>query len=124
MIRDLVQPVESHTALAAAGPAVENRGVDPFRASQPPTAATFACRAGCGACCIAPSIATPFFGMPHGKRAGERCVHLDAANLCTLFGRPERPQWCVDLRPSAEMCGDSAEGAMAILDRLEILTRP
>ncbi len=26
-----------------------------------------ACRPGCGACCIAPSITTPIPGMPHGK---------------------------------------------------------
>lgn len=85
---------------------------------------SFACRVGCGACCIAPSIHTPFFGMPHGKRAGERCVHLDDANRCLLFGRPERPRFCVDLRPSVEMCGDSDVEAMAVLERMEQLTRP
>lgn len=44
--------------------------------------------------------------------------------MCALFGRPERPRWCADLRPNPEMCGDSAETALAILDQLEILTRP
>ncbi|MCK5945583.1 MAG: YkgJ family cysteine cluster protein [Planctomycetes bacterium] len=84
----------------------------------------FACRVGCGACCIAPSIETPFFGMPRGKRAGERCVHLDADNRCALFGKPERPQWCQELRASPEMCGTDADEALQILNRLERDTRP
>jgi Fe-S-cluster containining protein len=84
----------------------------------------FACRAGCGACCIAPSIATPFFGMPHGKRAGERCVHLDAHNRCLLFGKPERPRFCGDLRAEPALCGGSDAVALAILTVLERATRP
>ena len=85
---------------------------------------TFACRLGCGACCIAPSITTPFVGMPNGKRAGERCVHLDAANRCLLFGQPTRPQFCIDLRAEPAMCGDSDAEAFAILARMEQATRP
>ena len=84
----------------------------------------FACRVGCGACCIAPSIHTPFFGMPNGKRAGERCVHLDAHNRCLLFGRSERPRFCADLRAEPAMCGASDAEAMAILNALERATRP
>ncbi|MCK9818061.1 YkgJ family cysteine cluster protein, partial [Pseudomonas sp. MAFF 302046] len=52
------------------------------------------CREGCGACCIAPSISTPMPGMPNGKPAGERCIHLSVEHLCALFGRPERPPVC------------------------------
>ncbi len=85
---------------------------------------TFACRSGCGACCIAPSIATPFFGMPQGKRAGERCVHLDAQNACRLFGRPERPRFCAALRAEPAMCGRDAAEALAILTQLERDTQP
>lgn len=85
---------------------------------------TFACRPGCGACCIAPSITTPFFGMPHGKRAGERCVHLDPQNRCRLFGLPERPAFCSALRAEPAMCGADDAEAMAILTRLEADTRP
>jgi Fe-S-cluster containining protein len=85
---------------------------------------TFPCRIGCGACCIAPSIATPFTGMPNGKRAGERCVHLDDGNRCLLFGKPERPRFCVDLQPSPEMCGSDDDEAMRILRQLEQKTRP
>jgi hypothetical protein len=87
-------------------------------------AASFRCRAGCGACCIAPSITTPFVGMPHGKRAGERCVHLDANNLCALFGHPDRPAFCAAIAAEPAMCGDSAAAAMAILAAWEQATRP
>lgn len=82
------------------------------------------CRAGCGACCIAPSITTPLPGMPHGKPAGVRCVQLDDAMRCRVFGDPQRPAFCGGLQPSAEMCGDSRQQAIAWLDRLERATAP
>ena len=82
------------------------------------------CRPGCGACCIAPSIATAIPGMPHGTPAGMPCVQLDDDLRCRLFGRPERPAFCAGLRPAADMCGDSREEAMALLSLLEIATRP
>lgn len=84
----------------------------------------FACRPGCGACCIAPSINSALPGMPHGKPAGMRCQHLDAANLCQLFDRPERPGFCSGLRPEPAMCGADASDALARLSALEIATRP
>ncbi|TWO71066.1 YkgJ family cysteine cluster protein [Caenimonas sedimenti] len=80
------------------------------------------CRTGCGACCTAPSINSPIPGMPQGKPAGVRCVQLDEANRCRIFGRPERPTFCAGLRPSAEMCGDSREHAMFYLADLEART--
>jgi hypothetical protein len=82
------------------------------------------CRAGCGACCIAPSISSPIPGMPEGKPAGVRCVQLTGDNRCRLFGRPERPAVCVALRPDEEMCGESADAALAYLTLLDRLTRP
>lgn len=82
------------------------------------------CRAGCGACCIAPSISTPMPKMPRGKRAGEQCAHLTPELACELFGRPERPAVCGGLQPSTEMCGTSREHAIAWLERMEHLTRP
>lgn len=82
------------------------------------------CRPRCGACCTSPSISTPIPGMPHGKPAGTRCVQLDDQERCRLFGRPERPEVCTSLQPSADMCGDSREAAMAWLTRLEKQTRP
>ncbi len=81
------------------------------------------CRAGCGACCIAPSISTPIPGMPRGKPAGVRCVQLDEANRCRLFGRPERPAVCASLRPEPVMCGDDRDHALRWLTRLEAATR-
>jgi Fe-S-cluster containining protein len=82
------------------------------------------CRTGCGACCIAPSISSPIPGMPDGKPAGVRCVQLTPDNRCSLFGQPGRPEVCVSLRPTAEMCGSSDSAALAYLARLENLTRP
>lgn len=82
------------------------------------------CRPGCGACCIAPSIASPIPGMPHGKPAGLPCVQLDDAFGCRLFGRPERPAFCATLQPEPGMCGGSREEALSLLNLLEIATRP
>ena len=82
------------------------------------------CRVGCGACCIALSISSPIPGMPNGKPAGVRCVQLTDDNLCRLFGQPDRPQVCVNLRPLREMCGDTREHALAYLTWLERETAP
>lgn len=79
---------------------------------------------GCGACCIAPSITSPIPGMPHGKPAGARCVQLTDDNRCSIFGSNERPEFCVSLRPSADMCGEDNSHAMTYLVTLESLTRP
>jgi Fe-S-cluster containining protein len=89
-----------------------------------PADPSLACRAGCGACCIAPSISSPIPGMPAGKPAGVRCVQLDAALGCRLFGQPSRPAVCRQLQPSRDMCGDSAAAAMVWLTRLERATLP
>jgi uncharacterized protein len=57
--------------------------------------------------------------MPSGKPAGVRCVQLDPADRCRLFGRPERPPVCSSLRPEPAMCGSSRAVAMALISRLE-----
>lgn len=82
------------------------------------------CRVGCGACCIALSISSPIPGMPNGKPAGARCLHLTRDNRCGLFGKPERPEVCQRLRPSEEMCGRSREEALVYLTWLERATTP
>lgn len=82
------------------------------------------CRPGCGACCIAPSISSPIPGMPGGKPAGVRCVQLDSANRCLVFGQPGRPAVCGQLAASAGMCGTDRSQALLYLARLEILTTP
>lgn len=76
------------------------------------------CRAGCGACCIAPSISSL------NKPAGESCRFLDAAYRCTIFGRAERPACCSGLQPSTEMCGTDRAQALAWLTALEVATMP
>ena len=82
------------------------------------------CRAGCGACCIAPSISSPIPGMPDGKPAGVPCVNLDEQFRCKIFASPDRPKVCGSLQPSEEMCGKCREEALAYLEELERLTEP
>ena len=84
----------------------------------------FSCRAGCGACCIAPSISSPIPGMPQGKPAGVKCVQLRDDFRCALFGKAERPAVCVSLRPAEEMCGANAAEALRRLSAWERATAP
>ena len=78
-----------------------------------------ACRLGCGACCIAPSISSPIPGMPNGKKAGERCIQLDEGNLCKLFGDERRPKVCSDFSATLDVCGTSNAHALALITELE-----
>ena len=80
------------------------------------------CRAGCGACCIAPSISSPIPGMPAGKPAGVRCVQLTADNRCAIFGDPRRPPVCTSLQPEPAMCGSDRAHALRWLGVLEAAT--
>jgi len=82
------------------------------------------CRIGCAACCIAPSISSPIPGMPNGKPAGVRCIQLDEANRCKLFGKPDRPAVCRQLRPEPAMCGADRDEALRILASWEHATLP
>jgi hypothetical protein len=80
------------------------------------------CRAGCGACCIAPSITSPIPGMPHGKPAGVRCTQLTDDNQCAIFGDPQRPAVCDSLKPEPAMCGTDRRHALVYLHALETAT--
>ncbi|MCQ4266062.1 YkgJ family cysteine cluster protein [Pseudomonas sp. FIP_A4] len=80
------------------------------------------CRPGCGACCIAPSISSPIPGMPHGKAAGERCVHLSSQYLCQLFDDPRRPAVCVAFGADPLCCGADRDEAIRLLGWLEQAT--
>ncbi|HCN62840.1 MAG TPA: YkgJ family cysteine cluster protein [Pseudomonas sp.] len=80
------------------------------------------CREGCGACCIAPSISTPIPGMPDGKPAGERCLHLSVDYLCGLFGQPERPAVCGAFKADIEVCGSSQQEAINLIGWWEQVT--
>lgn len=82
------------------------------------------CRAGCGACCIAPSITSPLPGMPQGKPAGVRCAQLMQDERCAVFNSTDRPSFCAGLQASIEMCGNSREHALQWLSNLEVATRP
>jgi uncharacterized protein len=81
------------------------------------------CRPGCGACCIAPSISSFIPGMPDGKPAGVRCVQLSDEFLCQLFGSALRPAVCRGFRSALDTCGVTRGEGLAILTRLEVLTR-
>ena len=80
------------------------------------------CRPGCGACCIAPSISSPIPGMPHGKPAGERCLHLSAGYLCALFADPRRPAVCAAFAADPAVCGGHRDEAIRLLGWLEQAT--
>jgi Fe-S-cluster containining protein len=82
------------------------------------------CRHACGACCIAPSINQPFYGMPNGKAAGVPCVHLDAGMSGILFGDERRPALCDAFTAEPAVCGDNRGEALARLAQLELLSRP
>jgi Fe-S-cluster containining protein len=77
------------------------------------------CRPDCGACCIAISISSPIPGMPGGKTAGMRCIHLLDNNKCALYGNPSRPKVCSDYKAEPEFCGSTREEALKILSMLE-----
>ena len=89
-----------------------------------PASGRYACRNGCGACCIALSISSPIPGMPQGKPAGVRCIHLTEDLRCGIFEHPERPRVCAGLRPEPEMCGADREYALRWIAKLETLTAP
>ncbi|HLP73432.1 MAG TPA: YkgJ family cysteine cluster protein [Bacteroidales bacterium] len=73
------------------------------------------CRPDCGACCIAISISSPIPGMPEGKPAGVRCIHLHDDYRCALFADPSRPKVCGDYVAEELFCGKDREEAMKIL---------
>ncbi len=82
------------------------------------------CRERCGACCVAPSIYEGFWGMPQGKPANVRCVHLTENYRCAIFNDPRRPSVCAKFTPEYDYCGDSREQALEILAVLEIASLP
>lgn len=81
------------------------------------------CRPSCGACCIAPSINTPYYGMPNGKAAGEICVHLDHDRFhCAIWGTKHYPLTCQKFKPEPDICGNSREQAIQIINLIEGIT--
>lgn len=86
------------------------------------TSSKHACRSGCAACCIAPSITSTTSAMPQGKPAGKVCVHLNGDLLCELFAKPERPKVCSNFTFDAQVCGTCREEALNNLTWLEVTT--
>lgn len=82
------------------------------------------CRTGCGACCIAISISSPIPGMPNGKPAGIRCIHLSKNRICEIHGHVDYPEVCKNLVPMPDMCGSTFEEAFEYLAELEAATKP
>lgn len=78
----------------------------------------------CGACCVALSISSPIPGMPEGKPAGKRCVHLDDSDLCDIYAEPGRPRACLEFPPMLDTCGSSREKALALMSTMEEMTKP
>ena len=75
------------------------------------------CRKNCGACCIAPSISSPIPGMPDGKPAGVKCIHLREDYSCGIYEK--RPKVCIDFQAEELFCGHHRQEALSILYRLE-----
>ncbi len=82
------------------------------------------CRPLCGACCIAISISSSIPGMPDGKPAGTRCIHLTDDFKCALFGHPSRPAICSKFLPEILICGNSQQEALQIISELEGISPP
>ena len=72
---------------------------------------------------MAISISSAIPGMPHGKPAGVRCVHLSDASRCLLFGAASRPAVCERFQAAEDVCGASPEEATRLIEELERLTR-
>ena len=73
----------------------------------------------CDACCIAPAIWQPFWGMPDGKPAGLASSHLLENAQCDLYGDPRRPAVCDQFKPEHAVCGNRRSKALALLSALE-----
>jgi hypothetical protein len=81
------------------------------------------CRPGCGACCIALSITSPLPGMPGGKPAGVVCANLDPDDLrCRIWGSEDYPPVCRKFLPARDVCGETREEAIRLIDVLEQAT--
>ncbi len=81
------------------------------------------CQPNCGACCIAPSITSPIPGMPEGKPAGVKCIHLLPNMNCAIFNSKDRPKVCHDFQADKETCGSNGSEAILLLMTLEKSTQ-
>ena len=75
----------------------------------------------CGCCCVEISISSAIPGMPNGKKAGKRCIHLQDS-LCSLFGSTTRPQVCSSFQASEDICGSTYEESSQKIQWYERMT--
>jgi Fe-S-cluster containining protein len=78
------------------------------------------CREKCGACCIALSISSPIPGMPAGKPAGVRCIHLLDDFKCSIYFNDDKPLVCTGFKAEKGFCGSTREDALRILFSLSL----
>lgn len=76
------------------------------------------CRPDCGACCIYPSISSVIPGMPNGKPANIRCIHLLDNMRCNIYLSTDRPKVCAGFKAEISICGNNHEEAKAIFESL------
>ncbi len=81
------------------------------------------CRSNCGACCIVPSISSPIPGMPNGKPANVRCIHLTDSYKCGIYKSDDRPVVCQQFKAKESICGKNREEAIRNLNQLENSTK-
>ena len=81
------------------------------------------CRSNCGACCIGLSISSTIPGMPNGKAAGVRCIHLEDDMRCSIFFHPDRPKTCANFKAEPLFCGTNRDESLAIFEELENAVR-
>jgi uncharacterized protein len=77
------------------------------------------CREACGACCIVPSISSPIPGMPNGKPAGVKCIHLTDNLKCAIYNSNNRPRVCDGFQADQIVCGNTREEAIKVFSDLE-----
>lgn len=71
-----------------------------------------------------PSISSPIPGMPKGKPAGVRCIHLTDDMKCAIFHSPARPKVCDGFKAEKLFCGNNRFEALCILANLEGISIP
>ncbi len=77
------------------------------------------CRDHCGACCIVPSISSAIPGMPNGKPAYTKCIHLTDDYRCSIFNHPDRPKVCDAFQAEEIICGSNRDEAIQNLTSLQ-----
>jgi len=62
-------------------------------------------------------------GMPDGKPAGVKCIHLLDDQSCAIYNNTGKPKVCTDFKAEVEFCGTDREEALRILYSLSDSTQ-